>query len=166
MIWLSLTGIRAAEENCNFTEVRGKIRFSLPPSKNVFTGAHISREIYSMRVKKKNIYRRPAALAAAMVLAAGCMCTCNTTGTGEMEARVKIVDIAPNDLGQVMVFADDGKGNSPAFVRSFYEPEKDQKTVIAEMRKYIAGIEKLRGRDVTVRYRKDSIGNLEIVDIR
>ncbi len=118
-----------------------------------------------MRVKRKLKKRAPALGAAlCLILAAGCMRDGNVAG--EKLSKVKIVDVAPNDLGQVMVFAEDRDGRRMVFVKNFYESGKDSPRMKAEMTAYMSGLEKYRGKKASIRHRKDKIGDLIIKEIK
>lgn len=80
------------------------------------------------------------------------------------EIKVKIKDIASNDLGQVMIFGESDDGRS-VFVKNFYKPGKTQGDMRTEIGKYIDSILKMKGKEVTITYRKNNAGNLEVVDI-
>ena len=81
------------------------------------------------------------------------------------EMKITITDIAPNDLGQVMIFGESEKG-STVLVKNFYRADKSRGAIHAESQKFAKGLLKLRGKKVTVIYRLDSIGNMEVLDIR
>lgn len=81
------------------------------------------------------------------------------------EVKITITDIAPNDLGQVMIFGESEKG-STVLVKNFYRADKSRGAIHAESQKFAKGLLKLRGKKVTVIYRLDSIGNMEVLDIR
>ncbi len=81
------------------------------------------------------------------------------------EAKVRIKDIAPNDLGQVMIFGESDDGPS-VFVKNFYNSGKNQTDMRAEIGKYVDSLWKLKGKEVTITYRKNNAGNLEVVEIR
>ncbi len=120
-----------------------------------------------MLTKKKDIYRPLAAIFIAGICIMTGFCNCKSgSQSGIREARVKIMDIAPNDLGQVMIFTGDDAGNRLVFVKSFYQPEKNREAIHEQIKKYMNGLERFKGQDVTVVYRKDAIGDLEIVEIR
>ncbi len=81
------------------------------------------------------------------------------------DVKVRINDIASNDLGQVMIFGKSDDGPS-VFVKDFYESDKTQGDMRVEIGKYVHSLSKLKGKDVTITYRKNTAGNLEVVDIR
>jgi len=118
-----------------------------------------------MRVKQKFIVRI-AVLSAALLLAFAAGCVRDGNVPGEKTSKVRIVDFAPNDLGQVMVFAEDADGARMVFVKNFYERGKGASTMKAEMINYMKGLEKYRGRKVSIRHRKDKIGDLLIKEIQ
>lgn len=80
------------------------------------------------------------------------------------KAKVKINDIAPNDLGQVMIFGESDDGPS-VFVKNFYKSGKNQGDMHGEIKKYVDSLWKLKVKEVTIIYRKNNAGNLEVVDI-
>lgn len=119
-----------------------------------------------MMAKKKLEYLAAASLLIAGVCMAGLACTgWSGKQSGTIKAKVRIVDIAPNDLGQVMIFGE-SDGVRSVFIKNFYQQDKKKGTINAEIRKYVDSLQKLRGREVTITFRKDKIGDLEVLEIR
>ena len=117
-----------------------------------------------MRVKKKITIPLLAAVFLAVLLSGGCRP--GTWGTSTLSKDVVITDIAANDLGQAMVFSEDKDGGRAVFIKNFYDQNKSQTAIRLEISEYIKQIEKYRGRSATVRYYKDEVGDLVVVDIR
>ncbi|RPI90679.1 MAG: hypothetical protein EHM32_11320 [Spirochaetales bacterium] len=118
-----------------------------------------------MRVNKKNLLRTACFLLALGTLGAGlrCMKGCDTTPGKEGVVKAHIVNVATNDLAQVMVFAEDEGKNSMVFVKNFYREGQAREKISADMQGYFKKIEPYRGRTVTIRYHRDGVGD-NIID--
>lgn len=81
-------------------------------------------------------------------------------------ARVKIIQVAPNDLAQVMVFTVDSDNQKILFIRDFYDKNKNRALLKKEINQYLDRLEKLIGRESTITYRRNNAGNLEIQSIK
>lgn len=119
-----------------------------------------------MRVKKKIGHYSIILIIFAMVLA-GVWCVFKPGKNHEEKSvRVRFLDCAPNDLGQVMVFGEDENGARMAFRKNFYEDHISQKEIKNRMNKYIRSIEKNRSKSVKIIYYNDDVGDMIIVDIQ
>lgn len=81
------------------------------------------------------------------------------------ETKVTIIDIAENDLGQVLIFGESENGSS-VFMKNFYKAGKSPKAIHTESQKYVKSILRLKGKNVTIRYRKNNMGDQEILDVK
>ena len=78
---------------------------------------------------------------------------------------VRITGITPNDLGQIMIFADDAEKNKIIFIKDFYTPGKTQKTMRNEMINYLKKLNKYNCRQSEIVYSIDSAGQKNICSI-
>jgi len=117
-------------------------------------------------IKNKKIYYLTAVIVAAVISISGLNCS-RPQGrkSGESTVKVTVTDIAANDLGQVMIFGI-SEGKRSIYVKSFYRADKNQRRVHEEIRKYLKGTAVFKGNDVTITCRKNSIGDMEVLDIR
>jgi hypothetical protein len=115
--------------------------------------------------KNKKINYLIAALILSSVSITGFHCT-GTPGekSGETRMNVTVDNIASNDLGQVLIFGT-SDGSRKMFVKSFYIPGKKQETIQTDIRKYLKEISPIKGKQVVINYRKNKIGDMEILDI-
>lgn len=82
----------------------------------------------------------------------------------ENRMNVTVENIASNDLGQVLIFGTSG-GDRIMFVKSFYMPGKKQKTIQTDIHKYLKKISHIKGKQVTINYRNNNIGDMQILNI-
>jgi hypothetical protein len=88
---------------------------------------------------------------------------CDTGPSKEGVIKARIVNIATNDLGQVMVFTEDAQKNTMVFVKNYYVEDRSADTISADMQAYFKKIEPFRGRTVTIHYRRDAVSD-NIID--
>ncbi|MCU0846407.1 MAG: hypothetical protein MUD12_00805 [Spirochaetes bacterium] len=76
------------------------------------------------------------------------------------------MQVAPNDLAQVMVFTVDSDNKEILFIRDFYEKNQNRALLKKEMNQYLDRLEKLVGREMTITYSRNSTGSLVILNIK
>lgn len=120
-----------------------------------------------MRVNNKMYIRAAFLLLTLGALGTGlrCMKGCDTGPGREGVVKARVVNVATNDLAQVMVFAEKNDKTEMVFVRNFYREGRDRAKISADMQAYHNKIAPLRGRTVTIRYRRDAVGDNIIENI-
>lgn len=118
-----------------------------------------------MRVNQKMYLRAACVLLALGVLGTGlrCMKGCETKPGKEGVAKARVVNVATNDLAQVMVFAEGADKTEMVFVKNFFREGRPREKITTDMQAYFKKIEPLRGRTVTIRYHRDGVGD-NIID--
>lgn len=92
-----------------------------------------------------------------------CMKGCDTGQPARGIFKARIVEIATNDLGQVMVFAEDAGKREMVFVKNFYSEGANSAKISADMQAYYNKIAHFRGRAASIRYHSDAVGD-NIID--
>jgi hypothetical protein len=118
-----------------------------------------------MRVNKKIFFRTACFILALGMLGTGlrCMKGCDTKPGKEGVLKARVVNVATNDLAQVMVFAEGADKTEMVFVKNFFREGQPREKISADMQAYFKEIEPLRGRTVTIRYHRDGVGD-NIID--
>ncbi|MCP4134470.1 MAG: hypothetical protein GY754_26085 [bacterium] len=108
-----------------------------------------------------------------LISSAGCFKTMKEKSAPQEESpgeinkiTVTVVDVTPNDLGQVMIFAHDKKRNKQVFIKDFYSRDKNPRALKTEMNRYLDRVMEYKGKTKTIQYYKNSSGNFCIKEIR
>lgn len=110
--------------------------------------------------------KRTAMLLIAAVMSVNHHCTTVNRVTHEtVTSTVTVVDIAPNDLGQVMVFALDAEGNRTVFVKNFYSSLKSRAAIREAQYRCRVGLLRYKGRRVRITWYRNEPGDRVLVDI-
>ncbi len=120
-----------------------------------------------MRVNNKIYVPTVCLLLALGALGGGlrCMKGCDTGPSKEGALKARVVNVATNDLAQVMVFAEKNDKTEMVFVRNFYREGRDRAKISADMQAYYNKVAAFRGRTVTIRYHRDAVGDNIIENI-
>jgi len=80
-------------------------------------------------------------------------------------STVTVADVAPNDLGRVMVFAADEEINRTVFVKNLNWSLKSRAMIREEQARCRVGLLRLKGRKARVRRYRNPMGDRELLDI-